>query len=526
MKKLKQLDMQSLTTEQKLGMLLCARTIVKTTKEEEDYIIELIRNHSLGCIQASWQNTALMERVIAEADYPIIIITDMEMGCPGSKLPPIPMMTLSACDEPEYYRAFARAVVSEAKQKGYNSVWSPVIDVLDGDGPCRVFRTFSDDPDRVARAGEALCQVFVENGFLPCGKHFPGGSHEYDSHMTDTGSYDSVETLLNVRLKPYFHLMQKNLLPSIMVAHSIHVNVDPELPASLSKNTIDLIRDRGYDGLIFTDDFGMMAILQKYGEENVLGMAVAAGNDIVLPNYRSSTRKSFELLKRNYADGAFTEERLNDAVRHVLQAQAIIASGVHCPDPFTAEDLAIFNSIAKDCITAITDPGVEAALPADNTDRLFVIVTNKGNFNTEPSQETITRDWYHPEAIEQKIREEFPEAEVIYLPEYPTSWENEKVLVAATRHKEVVFVTYCTTRPFLGTDCLTRRVESVINALIHSKKVSAVLHFGNPFALQPIRHVSRRLFGYMMPQSQLHAIEVLAGKLPARGKLPYNVRLD
>ncbi len=526
MNELKQLKLEELSTEQKLGMLLCARAFLKISKEEEDFILELIRNRSLGCVQMSWNNPELMQRIKEAADYPIIIITDMEMGCPGSKLPPIPMMTLSACDKPEYYRAFARAVVSEAKQKGYNSVWSPVIDVLDGDGPCRVFRTFSDDPDRVAKAGEELCRVFAENGFLSCGKHFPGGFHEHDNHMTDTRSYDSVETLLNVRLKPYFHLMEKNLLPAIMVGHSVHANVDPELPASLSKKTIDLIRDRGYDGLIYTDDFGMMAILQKYGEENVLGMAIAAGNDIVLPNYRTSTQKNFELLKRNYADGAFTEERLNEAVRHVLAAQAIVAAGANCPDPFTAKDLEIYNSIAKDCITAITDPGVDAALPADNTDRLFVIVTNKGNFNTESSQETIIRDWYHPEAIEQKIHEEFPEAEVVYLPEYPTSWENEKVLVAATRHKEVVFVTYCTTRPFLGTDCMTRRVESVINALILSNKVSAVLHFGNPFAQQPIKHVPRRLFGYMMPQSQLYAIEVLAGKLPAKGKLPYNAQFD
>jgi hypothetical protein len=29
----------------------------------------------------------------------------------------------------------------------------------------------------------------------------------------------------------------------------------------------------------------------------------------------------------------------------------------------------------------------------------------------------------------------------------------------------------------------------------------------------------------MMPQSQQYAIDVLAGKLPARGRLPFNVEL-
>ena len=143
----------------------------------------------------------------------------------------------------------------------------------------------------------------------------------------------------------------------------------------------------------------------------------------------------------------------------------------------------------------------------------------------EIAQETVVRDWYDPHRVEAKIHEEFPEAETIFLPEFPTAKDNEKVLVAATRHKEVVFITYCNSRPYQGTDCLTRRAEAVINALIVSDKVSAVLHFGNPKAMVEIEHVPRRLFGYMMPDSQLHAIEVLAGKLPAKGTLPFKVEL-
>ena len=523
---MKNLKIEELSTQQKLGMLLCARAWGNLSQEEVDFILEKIRNHALGSVQVSWKQPELMEKIRAAADYPIIIITDMEMGCPGSELPPVPMMSLSACGKSEYYRAFARAVVSEGKKRGFNGAWSPNIDILDGDGPCRVFRRLSDDPDRVARTAEEMSRVFAENGFLSCGKHYPGGSREpfgADNHMTPTWSSNTAKELLDFWLTPYFHLMGKGLLPSIMVGHYTFSSIDPKYPASLSKKVIDLIRDRGYDGLVWSDDFGMMSILQMFGEENVLGMAIAAGIDIVLPNYNTPTQKHFERLERNYADGAFTEERLNDAVRHVLAAQAIVGEGVNCPDPFTAEDLELYNNIAKDCITAVTDPGVEAALPADNKDRLFVIVDKFGN---EASQETIARDFYYPKEIEKKIHEEFPEAEVVYLPEYPNAKENEKVLLAATRHKEVVFITYCMTRPFLGTDCMTRRVESVINALILSGKVSAVVHFGNPFALKPLKHVERKLFGYMMPQSQLYAIEVLAGKLPARGTLPFSVEFE
>ena len=59
-----------------------------------------------------------------------------------------------------------------------------------------------------------------------------------------------------------------------------------------------------------------------------------------------------------------------------------------------------------------------------------------------------------------------------------------------------------------------------------SGKVSVVLHFGNPFAVKPLLHTPRRLFGYMMPDSQLHAIDVLAGKLEAKGTLPFKIDFE
>ena len=161
-----------------------------------------------------------------------------------------------------------------------------------------------------------------------------------------------------------------------------------------------------------------------------------------------------------------------------------------------------------------------------NKDRLFVVLTEANSADKELAQEAITRSWYQPEEMIAKIHEEFPEAEVVTLTDYATARENEYVLTRSTAHKEVVFITFCTTRPYLGTDCLTRRTESMINALNYSGKLSAVVHFGNPFALKTVDHLKRKIFGYMMPQSQLYAIEVLAGKLPAKGTLPFQIEFQ
>lgn len=515
---MRNLKLEELSVEQKVGMLQCARTFL--TEDDVEFTIELIRNHALGCVQVPIHRADIMEKVKEAADYPILIITDMEMGFPNSDLPPIPAMTLGACDNQEYYRSFARAVVADAKKAGYNGTWNPNVDLGAN------HRRFSDDPEFVARAAAEISRVYANNSFLACCKHYPGGAHRFDTHIANDGSYNTKEELLNEKMVPYFRLMEQGLLPGIMVGHSVYPHIDPENPATLSKKVIDLIRDRGFDGLVWTDSLAMMAILQKYGEENIQGLAVAAGNDIVLPNYRTPARRNYEMLLKNYKDGMFTEERLNQAVRRVLEAQAVVGAEPPHAESFTEQDRINYFNIAKDCITAITDPGVEAALPADNNDRLFIIITNElPGGGKELAQETITRDWYRPGKIEQKIHEEFPEAEVVYLPEFPTAGDNEKALVAATRHKEVVFITYCNARPYQGSGIMTRRAEAIVNGLIFSGKVSAVVHFGNPEAMEKIDHAPRMLFGYMMPQSQLHAIEVLAGKLPAKGKLPFNIKL-
>ena len=44
----------------------------------------------------------------------------------------------------------------------------------------------------------------------------------------------------------------------------------------------------------------------------------------------------------------------------------------------------------------------------------------------------------------------------------------------------------------------------------------------SPFALEPLMHVKRKLFGYNMPGAQECAIDALAGKQDAPGSLPVN----
>lgn len=517
---MKNLVFEELTDEQKLGMVYCARP---NTDDDYEFVFDLIKKRALGSVQVAPTRPERVQQIKELADYPILIICDCETGFPTSDIPKIPLVALAACDNEEYYRVFAKGVVTEAKKVGFNGTWSPVVDVLRCDGPCKVHRHLSDDPMRVAKAAEIISEVYRQYGYMSSGKHYPGGKDiPYDSHMAPVPSQVTKEELMEFDLVPYKHLMDKGLLPSIMTSHGIFQNIDPDTPGTLSPKVQRIIREMGFDGVTFTDSFAMMAILQKYGEENVLGMAIAAGNDIVLPNYRTRDRVAFAQLTKNYEDGMFTEERLNEAARRVLKLHEFLGAEPETTAPFTEEDRAMFDCMARDCITAVCDEGVSPALDPDKK-HLFVVLTDNSFVADDNLMEVTNANWYHPRAIAKKIREAFPDAGILYLPEFPTNKDNEKVFLEATKYDDVIFVTYCMTQPYLGTDCLTRRVENVIDCVNLANKLAGVLHFGNPYALQPLMHVKRKLFGYIMPDAQPYAIEVLAGKIPAKGKLPFDV---
>lgn len=519
------MDVNSMTLEQKIGMVLCAR---RFREDDIEFVKELVKKRALGSMQLPAYKPEIIEEILSVADYPIIVVNDTESGFPTTTLPKTPLISLAATGKREYYEAYAKGIVRDGKKAGFNATWGPVIDILHGDGPCSVHRKLSDDAEKIGETAEIIAQVFKDNGYLSCGKHYPGGGKglPLDTHMTEGICYDTKEDLLNRDLLPYKYLLEKELLPSVMVGHTVYPNIDPDYPASLSKKVNDIIREMGFDGVLFTDSFAMMGILQKYGEENIYGMAIAAGIDNILPNYRTAVKDVYDMLMQNYKDGVFTIERLNEAVRRVLKAQEFVGSKPLNPTPFTDKDEETLHNIARDCITAVTDEGVLAKLDDGNDeDKLFVVLKESSTLN-EIGEEVTFGAWYSSQRVADKIKEVFPKSEIVFLPEFSQAHENEKVLLAATRHKEVIFVTFCNTAAYLGTDGLTRRTESVLNALIHSNKVSAVVHFGNPFALKNIFHAKRILFGYHIPESQQHAFDVLKGTIEAKGTLPYKVDLQ
>ena len=512
--------LEQMTPEEKLGRVLCARRF--ETQEDIDFTLDLVKRGACGALQIKFNDKTreLIETFRAAADYPILIINDMECGFPLSSLPEIPMVTLAACGNPDYTRTFAAAIAREAREMGFSGCWSPIVDILLTDGPCTVARTAGDTPEAVTAVAREILYAFNSYRFHGAAKHYPGGhDNPIDSHMAERVTSADAAQLLSRDLAPYLSLMKEGLLPAVMVGHQVCPQID-DLPASLSKKVIDLLRNEGFDGVMFTDSLAMMGILQKYGEDGAMAMALMAGNDIILPNYRTPTKDVYEMMLAAYRDGRITDARLDEAVRRVMRLEQYCAEEPTAPVPVPDNVEEILESIARDSVTAECAEGVAASIDPEKP-RLFVVLTPSDYDESRIAAEITTKAWYDPHRIKTAIEENFPNGKIVTLPEFPQGWQNERVLNAATAYDEVVFVTYCQTGAYLGTDGLTRRVESVIEALAIPKKIVALVHFGNPLATNPLPALPRVIYGYTAPAAQPYAFRVLAGKMPARGKMPF-----
>ena len=158
---MKELDRASLTTEQKLGLLLCANLSPAHGDRDADDAIEMIREHRLGAVWISFaqkNRDELIARVREAADYPILIMCDAENGHPGYTIPAA--IALSAANEREEYAyAFGRITATCRARCGYNVICSPVLDRATQNAPCGAMtRPISPKKETVARLAAAICR--------------------------------------------------------------------------------------------------------------------------------------------------------------------------------------------------------------------------------------------------------------------------------------------------------------------------------------------------------------------------------
>ena len=120
----------------------------------------------------------------------------------------------------------------------------------------------------------------------------------------------------------------------VMTAHVFNKNIEPDLPATLSKPFITgLLREGlGFDGVVVTDDLQMQGLTQFFDYQTIVEKSILAGVDIILvsnnleydPEVVPTTISQVMGLVRS---GKITEERIDKSYQRIMALKQRLAIG-------------------------------------------------------------------------------------------------------------------------------------------------------------------------------------------------------
>lgn len=525
MKEIKELKFEELSTEQKLGMIHSAVVnYLPGSEHQNEFLYDRIRNHALGAIWIP-SNAPYTEDFIKKvkeiADYPILIMTDAERGFGEYQIGP--RNSVGRTNDVENAYIYGKSVGVAAKKLGYDVVCSPILDVLRDGSP----RSYGPDKEFVAKMAAAEARGMQDAGLMAVGKHYPGAedSLPIDSHMAEAISLETKEELVDNGFGVYKKLIDEGVLSGIMTSHHKTEKVDPVYPASLSKITLDMIKKEGFNGFFITDAIDMMGIRAKFGEVESKGMAVEAGNDFIL-TYSLDPIGDQKIINTCYEKGIITDERLDEAVKKVLEMQhKSLEMEKTMITELSDEEYERLRNIEKNAVCAKVDEGLTTSISKDGKHLFVVMLRNEMN-PADVAVDTFKSNWLFPDKIKKRILELFPNSQVHFIHQMPTARQNQLALIYATKNEDVVFLTFSETIAYVGQDEITKRVRTLMEAMQYTDKISAVVHFGDPTTLSGLPHIPRYIMGDTYEGSVDACLDVLAGKLEAKGKPVYKYTLN
>lgn len=328
-----------MSLEEKIGQLF----INMGSSREEGYLKGVLNNYHIGGVRYNPgtaeevydQNKILQEN----SKIPLLIAANTEAGgdgaCTDGTYVGHEIKVAATRDEHLAYR-MGQIAGEEAAAIGCNWSFAPIVGLLKNwRNPILSVRTWSDDPDLNIKLSLAYMKGIQEFGITPAAKHFPGdGSDERDQHLSFAPNHSTVEEWDNSFGKVFQALIDAGV-PSIMAGHiglPSYVRYfkpdatlqEANLPATLNKYLItDLLRKKmGFNGVVVTDASHMVGMTGTMKRRDLLPTAIAAGVDLFL--FFNDPDEDFQWMMDGYKNGVITDERLNDALMHILGLKAHI----------------------------------------------------------------------------------------------------------------------------------------------------------------------------------------------------------
>ena len=247
---------------------------------------------------------------------------------------------------------YGRCTGEQARRCGLNWVLGPVCDVNNNPAnPVINVRAWGEDPNSAGALAVAFLRGLKQAGVLGCAKHFPGhGDTTSDSHLDLPVLAHSRGRLEQIELPPFRAAISAGV-ESVMTAHLVLPELDPQQPATLSKAVLtDLLRRQmGFNGLVVTDALVMEAISARHGPAEAAVLAFEAGADLIL--MPADADAAIDGLCAGFSSGRLPIERLEQGRQRRADALATIPD--HAPTGLivTAGDQALEAELVRHSLT-------------------------------------------------------------------------------------------------------------------------------------------------------------------------------
>jgi beta-N-acetylhexosaminidase len=525
-----------MTAKEKIGQLVMPATPYTADGMPNENIRKLIQEYKAGSYiiygnrdartTAEYNNQLQQWAAETRLSVPLLISADLEYGtvqhvAGGTTFPR--QMGIGATRSADVAEKAASITAKEAKAMGFNWNYSPVADVnTNPQNPVIGVRSFGEKTGLVSDMTVAMVNGYQKEGVMATAKHFPGhGDTSVDSHLNLAKVTYDRETLEEVHLPPFKAAIDAGI-DTVMTAHVIIEAIDPNLPATLSKEVLTgLLRDQlGFDGIIVTDAMSMHAIDKNWGTGSAAVMTIQAGADIVMATGTYEQQlETFETLLEAYESGELSKKRVNESLERILMKKmAYDLFEERYVDPDNAVEVTsdrehkqAAEEIAQKSITLVKN---ESVLPFDANAEKTTLVAGTTIYGSTNYINDIV------EVVDQKAAGDV--LSWIAATDNPTNEEIAQAVELAQEADRIIVPTF-------SASVLPEGQAKLVKALGETGKPVVAVSLGLPYDVKHYPDVDAYLASYAIerwgspvPTSWTAAVDVIFGAQPS-GNLPVTI---
>jgi beta-glucosidase-like glycosyl hydrolase/CubicO group peptidase (beta-lactamase class C family) len=505
----------SMSLEEKIGQFFMVAAYSNQGEVHLAEVEQMVLTDKVGGIiffQGEKSNLkSSIQRFQAVSKVPLLIGMDAEWGTSmrlfdGERFPYA--YTIGAADSVELSEQLAVMMAQECQDLGIHMNFSPVADVNSNpNNPVIGFRSFGENPKKVADHVKAFVRGMEGNGIMTSIKHFPGhGNTDKDSHLELPTVSQSLKTIEAIDFYPFIEGINAGS-SSVMIGHlNVPALDDSGVPSSLSKKIIqDILKGQlGFKGLVISDALNMKAVADKYGKTDVVVKAFVAGCDILL--FPESVSDAISAIKQKVNKGEISKKEIDERCMKILLAKhQFVVNPKKAKIYSDDEKKRVIKKVYERATTVLKNEN--SSLPIDRLDKKIARVSI--GTNTLSLTESIKMygdiDHFHYYSNVEAI---------VKFAEYVDKYDQ----VILTLHASTV-------RPRnnygFGDDL------STLFQLFNSSKNTTLVLFGNPLVLNStidLTAFKSVVLGYENnANAQLAVTELLFGANESRGKLPFTI---